>query len=210
MRATWAYVLAKFLTDPIWWLFVFWLPDFLHRRHGLDLKSFGPPLVAIYLMSDVGSVAGGWLSLRLMRAGLGAGRARKGAMLICTLAVTPIFLVQYVDSLWLAVIVIGLAAAAHQGWSANLMTLPSDMAPRSALGSMLGFGGAAGALGGMIMSQYTGLMLARSGSYLPVFILAGSVYLLALLVVHLLAPSLAQAAEICATEGLAAGDAAVP
>lgn len=189
LRQTWAYASAKLLTDPVWWLFLFWLPDFLHRRHGLDLKSFGPPLVVIYVMSDIGSVAGGWLSSRLMRAGFPVERARKLAMLACALAVTPIFTVQYIDHLWGAVAIIGLAAAAHQAWSANLMTLPSDMVPQRAMGSLIGIGGAAGAVGGMMMAQFTGWALDQFGSYQLIFAVAGSVYLLALLLLHLLAPT---------------------
>lgn len=188
LRQTWAYAIAKLLTDPVWWLFLFWLPDFLHRRHALDLKSFGPPLVVIYIMSDIGSIAGGWLSSRLMHAGLSVERARKLAMLVCAIAVTPIFAAQYVDSLWAAVAIIALAAAAHQAWSANLMTLPSDMVPQRAMGSLIGIGGAAGAIGGMAMAQFTGWALDQFGSYRPIFAVAGSVYLIALLILHLLTP----------------------
>lgn len=184
-RTTWTYAAAKFMTDPVWWLFLFWLPDFLHRRHGLDLKSFGPPLVAIYLMSDLGSVAGGWLSSRLMRRGWGVLRARQAAMLVCAVAVTPIMVVPWVDGLWPAVLLIGIAAAAHQGWSANLMTLPSDIVPKPALGSTIGIGGAAGAVGGMAMTQLVGNVLERTGSYWAIFLAAGTLYLLALAVVHL-------------------------
>ena len=189
LRQTWAYAVAKLLTDPVWWLFLFWLPDFLQRRHGLDLKSFGPPLVAIYIMSDIGSVAGGWFSSRLMRAGLSVERARKSTMLVCALSVTPIFTVQYVDDLWVAVAIIGVAAAAHQAWSANLMTLPSDMVPQRAMGSLIGLGGAAGAIGGMMMAKYTGWALEEFGSYTLIFAVAGSVYLLALLILHVLVPT---------------------
>lgn len=184
-RTTWTYAIAKFMTDPVWWLFLFWLPDFLHRRHGLDLKSFGPPLVAIYLLSDLGSVAGGWLSSRLMRRGWGVLRARQAAMLVCAVAVTPIMVVPWVDDLWPAVLLIGIAAAAHQGWSANLMTLPSDIVPKPALGSTIGIGGAAGAVGGMAMTQLVGNVLERTGSYWAIFLAAGTLYLLALAVVHL-------------------------
>lgn len=192
MRETWAFAIAKFLTDPVWWLFLFWLPDFLHRRHGLNLSGFGPPLVAIYVMSDIGSVAGGWLSSRLMRAGATVNGARKLTMLVCALAVTPVFAAQYVDNLSGAVAIIGLAAAAHQAWSANLFTLPSDMVPQNAMGSIIGIGGAAGAVGGMLMAKYTGFVLERFGSYRLVFLVAGSVYLVALLVIHLLIPRLGE------------------
>jgi MFS transporter, ACS family, hexuronate transporter len=187
-RITWVYALAKLLTDPTWWLLLFWLPDFLHRRHGLDLKSFGPPLIVIYLMSDLGSIAGGWLSLRLMRAGLSTMAARKGAMLVCALLVTPIFLVQSIGGLWPAVALLGLAAAAHQGWSANLMTLPSDLVPQRAVASLVGIGGAAGSVGGMLIAQFTGFVLQSTGSYLPIFAVLAGGYLLALLLIQLLAP----------------------
>ncbi len=189
-RETWAYAIAKLLTDPIWWLFLFWLPDFLSRRHGLDLLSFGPPLLVIYLMSDLGSVAGGWLSSTLMRRGASANRARKLAMLVCALAVTPIFFAQYVDSLWAAVALISLAAAGHQAWSANLFTLPSDMFPRRSIGSVIGIGGAAGGIGGMLIATYTGFILTTFGNYGPIFFVAGSVYLIALGIIHLLVPRL--------------------
>ena len=190
MRETWAFAIAKFLTDPVWWLFLFWLPDFLHRRHGLDLRNFGPPLVVIYVLSDIGSVAGGWLSSRMMRAGFTVNRARKITMLICAVAVMPVFAAQYVDSLWAAVAIIGLAAAAHQAWSANLFTLPSDTVPQTAMGSVIGIGGAAGAVGGMLMAKYTGFVLERFDSYWPIFLVAGSVYLLALLIIQWLVPDL--------------------
>lgn len=190
VRETWAYAGAKFLTDPIWWMFLFWLPDFLGKRHGLDLKSFGPPLVAIYVLSDAGSVLGGWGSSRLLRRGATANLARKTTMLVCAVAVTPIFFGQYIDDLWLAVLVIGIAAAAHQAFSANLLTLPSDLFPRAAVASVVGIGGTAGAIGGMIMAKYAGYVLEVFGTYTPIFMVAGSAYLLALLLVHLLSPRL--------------------
>jgi ACS family hexuronate transporter-like MFS transporter len=187
-RETWAYALGKFLIDPIWWMYLFWLPDFLQKRHGLDLKTFGPPLVVIYLLSDVGSVAGGWLSSRFIKQGWSINRARKTTMLICALAVTPIAFGAVADSLWVAVGIIGLATAAHQGFSANLYTLPGDVFPRAAVGSVVGIGGMIGGFGGMAMSQYAGYVLEKIGSYTPIFIVASSAYLLALLVIHLLTP----------------------
>ena len=192
-RETWAFAIGKFLTDPVWWMFLFWLPDFLVKRHGLDLKTFGPPLVVIYVVSDLGSIVGGWFSSRLVHRGWSINRARKTTMLICALAVTPIFFAQYVDSLWAAVAIISLATAAHQAWSANLYTLPSDMFPRKAVGSVIGIGGTAGAIGGMIFSLYIGQVLERLGTYSLIFYVAGSVYLLALLIIHLLSPRLEEA-----------------
>jgi ACS family hexuronate transporter-like MFS transporter len=189
-RETWAYALGKFLIDPIWWMFLFWLPDFLGKRHGLDLKSFGPPLVAIYLLSDIGSMAGGWLSSRMIQRGATINRARKTTMLICALCATPVAFAAFADNLWVAVAIIGLATAAHQGFSANLYTLPGDVFPRSAVGSVVGIGGMLGAVGGMAMAKYAGFVLDRIGSYTPIFVVAASAYLIALAVIHLLAPKL--------------------
>ena len=188
IKETWAYALGKFFIDPIWWFFLFWLPGYLGTRYGLDLLSFGPPLVAIYLLSDVGSVAGGWMSSKLMKAGRSVNYARKMTMLVCAFAVTPIFFAQYIDSLWLAVLVIGVATAAHQAFSANLYTLPSDLFPRAAVGSVVGIGGTIGAVGGMLMAKYIGFILDSFGTYTPLFAVAGSAYFLALLAVHLLSP----------------------
>lgn len=189
-RETWAYAAGKFLTDPIWWLYLFWLPDFLGKTYGLDLKSFGPPLIAVYLLADVGSVLGGWGSSRQLKNGRGANAARKTTMLICALAVIPIVTAQFVSNLWLVVAIIGLAAAAHQAWSANLMTLPSDLFPKQAVASVIGIGGTAGAMGGMLMTTYNGYILDVFKSYQPIFIVAGSAYLVAIVVIHLLTPRL--------------------
>ncbi|KQR85269.1 MFS transporter [Sphingomonas sp. Leaf343] len=194
VRETWAYVIPKFLTDPIWWMFLFWLPDFLGKRHGLDLKTFGIPLVIIYLMSDGGSVLGGWVSSRLMRKGWSANAARKATMLGCALAAVPIVTLQNVDDLWLAVLLLGIATAAHQGFSANLLTLPSDLFPSRAIGSVVGIGGTAGAIGGMLIAKFVGYVLDVSDSYAPIFALAGSAYLLALFAIHIVSPRLEPAA----------------
>jgi ACS family hexuronate transporter-like MFS transporter len=190
LKQTWAFAIGKFLTDPIWWMFLFWTPDFLVKRHGLDLKTFGPPLVVIYLVSDFGSIAGGWLSSKLIHRGWSINAARKTTMLICALAVTPIFFAQYVDDLWVAVAIISLATAAHQAWSANLYTLPGDTFPRKAVGSVIGIGGTAGAIGGMLFALYVGQVLEALGTYTLIFAVAGSVYLIALLIIQLLVPRL--------------------
>ena len=189
-RETWAYSLGKFLIDPIWWMFLFWLPDFLGKRYGMDLKTFGPPLIAIYLLSDVGSVGGGWLSSRFMKMGWSINKARKITMLICALLAVPVMFASYANSVWLAVLIIGVATAAHQGFSANLYTLPSDVFPRAAVGSVVGIGGMLGAVGGMVFSKYIGKVLEQIGTYTPIFVIAGSAYLVALLVVHLLTPKM--------------------
>jgi ACS family hexuronate transporter-like MFS transporter len=189
-RQTWAFSIGKFMTDPIWWLYLFWIPDFLNRNHGLDLKSIGLPLVVIYLVADVGSIGGGWLSSSLIKRGWTVNAARKTAMFICAASVVPIMAAAKASNLWVAVALVSLAAAAHQGWSANLFTLVSDTFPRRAVGSVVGIGGMAGAVGGMLIALVVGEILQRTGSYVPIFIIAGSTYLVALLVVHLLAPRL--------------------
>src|SRR5713101_8256104 len=146
-RQTWDYVAGKFMIDPIWWFYLFWVPDFLQRQHGLALIRIGLPIVVIYVISDVGSVAGGWLSSWLIHRGHTVNAARKIAMLICAVCVVPIIFAYRIEGLWTAVLLIGLAAAAHQGFSANLYTLTSDMFPARAVGSVVGIGGMAGAIG---------------------------------------------------------------
>jgi ACS family hexuronate transporter-like MFS transporter len=189
-RQTWAFAIGKFLTDPIWWLYLFWLPDFFSKSHGLDLKTIGPPLVTIYIAADVGSIAGGWLSSTLIKRGWTINAARKTAMLVCAICVVPVAFAPRVPGLWSAVALISLAAAAHQGWSANLFTLTSDMFPRRAVGSVVGIGGMAGAIGGMFIARIVAEILQRTGSYLPIFVIACSAYLVALLLVQLLTPRL--------------------
>jgi ACS family hexuronate transporter-like MFS transporter len=190
-RQTWAFAVGKFMTDPIWWMYLFWVPDFLHRNYGLNLTSMGLPLVVIYLIADVGSIGGGWLSSALIKRGWSVNAGRKTAMLVCAVAVTPIVLASKASNMWVAVGLVGLAAAAHQGWSANIFTLASDMFPRRAVGSVVGIGGMAGAIGGMLIAQFTGHLLQWTGSYVVIFFVAGSAYLIALAIIHVLAPRLA-------------------
>jgi ACS family hexuronate transporter-like MFS transporter len=189
-RQTWAFAIGKFMTDPVWWIYLFWLPDFLNKNYGIDLKSVGLPLIVVYLIADVGSVAGGWLSSSLIKRGWTINGARKTAMLVCALSVVPVVFAAKASNLWVAVLLVGLAAAAHQGWSANIFTTASDMFPRKAVGSVVGIGGMAGAIGGMLISKVVGYILQWTGSYVPIFIIAGSAYLIALLIIHLLAPKL--------------------
>lgn len=187
-RQAWAFVVVKFMTDPIWWFFLFWLPKFLHAEYGLSLLSLGLPLIVIFAMAEVGSVAGGWLPGYLLRRGWSVNRARKGAMLVCAVCVAPIVFAVHADDLWLAVMLIGLAIAGHQGWSANVFTLTSDLFPRPAIASLVGIGGFAGCLSGMMIATLIGFLLQTTGNYLPVFVMAGSAYLLALTAMHLLVP----------------------
>jgi ACS family hexuronate transporter-like MFS transporter len=189
-RQTLAFAIGKFMTDPIWWLYLFWIPDFFNRNYGLTLLTIGAPLVAIYLVADVGSIGGGWLSSTLITRGWSVNAARKNAMLTCALAVLPIMFASGARDLWMAVAFVSLAAAAHQGWSANLFTLVSDTFPRHAVGSVVGLGGFAGAVGGMLIAKITGYVLQTTGSYVPVFMIAAFAYLTALAVIHLLVPKL--------------------
>jgi ACS family hexuronate transporter-like MFS transporter len=189
-RQTWAFVLGKFMTDPIWWFYLFWMPDFLHRNHALSLMQIGVPIMAIYLIADVGSVVGGWSSSALIHRGKSVNTARKLTMLLCAIGVVPIVFAYRIESLWGAVFLIGLAAAAHQGFSANLFTLASDMFPAQALGSVVGIGGMAGAIGGMLIAKAVGYTLQWTGSYMVPFLMAGSAYLLALGVIQILVPRL--------------------
>ena len=187
-RQTWAIALGKFLTDPIWWLYLFWVPDFLMRNHGLDLGAIALPVLVIYLVSDLGSIAGGWFSSMLIRHGRSVNVARKTALLACALAVVPVIFAAHTRSLWTAVALVSLAAAAHQAWAANIFTAASDMFPRQAVGSVVGIGGMTGGIGGMFIALLVGAILQRTGSYIAIFAIAGSVYLVALAVFHLLAP----------------------
>jgi ACS family hexuronate transporter-like MFS transporter len=189
-RQTWAFALGKFMTDPVWWFYLYWIPKFLNERHGLTLQKLGPPLIVIYLIADVGSIGGGWLSSTLIKRGFTINRARKTAMLAMALCVTPIVFAAHVSSVWSAVALVGLAAAAHQGWSANIFTIASDMFPRRAVGSVVGIGGMAGAVGGMLIATATGWILQLTGSYYTLFVLAGCTYLAALGLIHLLVPRL--------------------
>lgn len=189
-RQTWAFAIGKFLTDPIWWVYLFWLPDFLQKQHGLDIKTFGIPIAIIYIIADVGSIGGGYISSYLIRQGWSINASRKLAMFICAVSVVPIVFASVTSNLWVAVILIGIAAAAHQGWSANIFTISSDMFPKKAVGSVVGIGGMFGAIGGMCISPLVGYILQTTGSYVPIFIIAASTYLVALLIIHLLAPKL--------------------
>ena len=189
-RQAWAFAVAKFLTDPIWWLYLFWIPDFFSRPYGLDLKKIGLPVFVIYMVASVGSIGGGWLSGWLLRKGWSTNAARKTAMLIFALAVVPIVFASQATNLWVATALVAIAAAAHQGWSANVFTLASDMFPRHAVGTVVGFGGMAGAIGGMSIAKITGKVLEATGSYMPVFMIAGSAYLVALAFVQVLSPKL--------------------
>lgn len=197
-RQTWAFVVGKFLTDPIWWFYLFWIPGWLHDVRGLDIKSFGLPLVVIYTATTVGSIFGGWLSSFMISRGVAVYKSRRRAMLLFALLVIPIVFTQTRGiTLWSAIALISLAAACHQAWSANIFTTVSDMFPRNAVASVTGIGGMAGAVGGMLVAILAGNILEfweKQGSiqtgYLTLFIIAGTAYLIAWILFNLIAKNM--------------------
>jgi MFS transporter, ACS family, hexuronate transporter len=190
-RKTWAFAIGKFLTDPVWWIYLTWLPTFFKEEHGADIKSMILPMVIIYLISDLGSIGGGWLSSHLIKSGWTVNRARKFTMLICALCVVPIFFAGFTSSLWVAIALISLATAAHQGWSANIFTIVSDTFPKQATASVTGIGGTFGAIGGMLMAAGGGIIYQKYGPA-PLFIISSFAYLLALGFISFLNPDLDQ------------------
>src|SRR6201981_668200 len=189
-RQTWAFSVAKFLTDPIWWFYLFWLPSYFSAKFNLNLSHLGLPLIVVYNLSVIGSVGGGWLPAPFRRLGLSHNHARLAAMLVCASLVVPICTAASVKSLWTAIALIGVAAGAHQGWSANLFTTTSDMFPRSAVGAVVGIGGMAGSVGSALFAFFAGHVLQLTHSYAILFGIASGAYLLALIVLYMLAPGL--------------------
>jgi ACS family hexuronate transporter-like MFS transporter len=200
-RQTQAFAIGKFLTDAVWWFYLFWFAKFMNERFGVDIKTIGLPMITVYLMADIGSIAGGWQSSWLLGRGWTANAARKTAMLTCALCVVPVVAAPLVESKWTAVLLIGLATAAHQGFSANLFTLTSDMFPRRAVGSVVGIGGFCGAMGGVLMNLGAGRLRDLTGNYIAMFTIAASAYLTALLIIHILVPRL-QPVEISAGDAV--------
>jgi MFS transporter, ACS family, aldohexuronate transporter len=190
-RSAWAFILGKVLTDPAWSFYLFWLPGFFNRVYGLDLAHLGLPIIVVYQASTVGSIGGGWISAALVKRGWRPRRAREAAMLICAVAVTSVIFVGTArGNMWLAVGLVGVATAAHQGWSANLYTLASDLFPRAAVGSVVGLGGFGGAVGGMLVAPLVGYWLDWSHrAYSPLFVIAGFIYLVAFAAIHWLVPN---------------------
>jgi ACS family hexuronate transporter-like MFS transporter len=189
-RETWAFAFGKGLTDPIWWFYLFWLPKYLQETFGLRLDQIVLPTLIVYNISSVGSIGGGWLSGQLLKRGWSVNRARKTTLLVCALTVMPVLYAPYCKSIWLVVTLVGLAAAAHQGWSTNIFTTVSDMFPRAAVGSVVGIGGTFGSLCSVLLQVATGYIVEWTHSYLPLFIVAGTIYLVALAAVHVLSPKL--------------------
>jgi len=189
----WAFLVGYAFTSPVWWFYLYWLPKFLNQRFAVDLLSMGLPLVVIYTVTSFGSVGGGWLSSVLLRRGWSVNFSRKTAMLTCALCVLPVMIAPQVSSLWTAIGLIAVAAAAHQGWAANLFALASDLFPKQAVASVVGLGGMAGALAAMAFSESAGYILEKSGSYWSLFAISGLAYLAALGIIHALSPRLTPA-----------------
>jgi ACS family hexuronate transporter-like MFS transporter len=188
-RQAWAFALAKLLTDPIWWFYLFWLPKFLDTRFGIHLATVAAPLVVVYVLADIGSIGGGWLSGALIKRGWSVNNGRKIALLAAALLIMPTMIAPRVEGLWTAVVIVGIAAAAHQWWSANIYTLSSDFFPRGTVASVVGIGGFFGAAGGFAFQRITGIVLQRNGNnYAPIFVVCGLAYITALAVIQLLAP----------------------
>jgi ACS family hexuronate transporter-like MFS transporter len=190
-RQTWAFIVGKLLADPVWWFYLYWLPKFLDAKYGVKLAQVAAPIIAVYLIADVGSVGGGWLSSALIKRGWSVNRARKVTMLAMALLIMPTTLASRAPGMWAAVLIVAVAAAAHQAWSANVYTLASDMFPKSAVGSVVGIGAFAGAMGGVVFQRVTGHVLQANGSdYAPIFVVCGLAYVTAWVIIHLLAPRL--------------------
>ncbi len=193
-KQTWAFVAGKFFCDPIWWFYLTWLPMFFNDNTNLDrkldLKSIGLPFLIIYVISDLGSIVGGWFSSYLIKKGWSTNDARKTTMLICALCVVPIFYAAITNNFWIAIAIISLATAAHQANSANVYTLVSDMFPKQAIASVTGIGGMFGALGGVLLAALSGVIIESTGSYVPMFLIGSCSYLVALLIIHILVPKL--------------------
>jgi ACS family hexuronate transporter-like MFS transporter len=194
-RQTWALITARFLTDPVWWFYLYWTPKFLHQQHGITLDQLGAPLVVVYLTADAGSVFGGWMSSTLIRRGCTVNAARKLAILVCALLVVPVAFASRVDDLWTAVAVLALATAGHQGWAANMFAMISDIYPRNAVSSVTGIAGFGGSVGGMLVASAVGIILQFTGSYTVIFAWAGFSYLFILALIHIMIPRIGSVAE---------------
>ena len=192
-RQLWAFTIAKFLVDPVWFFYLSWLPKFLNKTYHLPVAGLSLPLVIIYLCSDMGSIVGGWWPGVLVRAGKSMSHARRRVMLPCALAVLPMVFGSHIHSLWLVVAMIGIALAAQQGWSANVYAIASDLFPNNSVASVVGFGSMAGSIAAALFAVVTGWILQTTGSYLPIFIYSASAYLVAFGILQWLVPNLERA-----------------
>jgi ACS family hexuronate transporter-like MFS transporter len=191
LRQTWAFSLAK-VTDAVWWFYLFWGAIFLADNFGVKIKEMGLPFLVIYLIADAGSIFGGWLSGAFIKKGWSINKARKLTLLICALVILPVAFVAVTESKWLAIFLIGLGAAGHQAWSANIFTLASDIFPKKATASVVGIGGMVGAVAGIISNVLLGLVLddANNTGFFWAFLAAGSLYIIILGLVHLIMPKM--------------------
>jgi ACS family hexuronate transporter-like MFS transporter len=190
-RQTWAFIAGKAMADPVWWFYLYWLPKFLDAKYGVKLGQIAAPIIVVYLIADVGSIVGGWMSSALIKRGWTVNRARKTTMLAMALLIVPTAFATRAPSMWAAVLMVAVAAAAHQAWSANVYTLASDMFPKSAVGSVVGIGAFGGAMSGVLFQRVTGRVLQSNGSdYTPIFVVCGLAYVGAWTIIHLLAPRL--------------------
>jgi ACS family hexuronate transporter-like MFS transporter len=187
-RAVWAYLIASILAGPVWGIYMFFLPDFLDKRYHIPLEQIGWWTAVFYFIAAFGGVAGGWLAGKLIGRGWSVNAARKISLLLCAVAVVPVFLAPYVPSVWLTVLIVGIAGSAHQGWSANLFSFVSDTMPGQAISSVVGLGGFVSYLTGAAIAELIGYVLKTSGSYVTIFAGASMMYVLSLLVLHLLVP----------------------
>ncbi len=188
-RQTWAFIVGMAMSAPVWWFYVNWMPDFLNRQHGIKLGAAAPPLMTIFMVSNLGSITGGWLSMRLLKRGWSINASRKTAMLAFAMCAVPVWLTPLVDNVWVAVALVSLAAAAHCGFVANLFALVSDTVPFKAVSSVIGIGGMAAALAGAFAAKMIGMVLDKTGdNYMIPFAVASFAYLVALLTMHLLLP----------------------
>lgn len=190
-KETWAFALAK-VTDAVWWFYLFWGAKFLATTFGVDIKNIALPFFIIYLLADLGSIFGGYLSGAFMNKGWSVNKARKLTLLICAIVILPVSFVAITDNKWLAIVLIGIAAAGHQAWSANIFTLVSDVFPKKATASVVGIGGMIGAFAGIVADFALGSVLDQAGNtgYFWAFLIAGFCYLIILGLVHLIMPKM--------------------
>jgi ACS family hexuronate transporter-like MFS transporter len=184
-KQTFAICSTRFISDWVWWFFLFWIPDFLSKTHGINIKEVVLPLIVIYAVSSIGGISGGWISSKFINMGKSIDYARKTTILMCALIVLPVMLVSQTQNLWVAVGLIALAAAGHQGWASNIFTIVSDIYPKKAVGSMMGLSGFAGAVGGALSATFVGILLESTGNYFLIFLVASSVYMINWLILKL-------------------------
>ena len=189
-RQTWTYIVGTGISGTIWWFWLYWGPDFLHKQYNVDVKGLGLPMVVIYLITGIGSIIGGYLSGWFMKLGWSINVSRKIAMLVCALCVVPVFLASIVPNPWVGVLLMGLAMAAHQGFAANLFTTVSDTAPRQVVGSIVGLGGTAACLGTIFIAKLIPYILEKTGKYQIILIIASCAYVVNLLIIHAINPRL--------------------